>query len=67
MCQPGFAYFPHNLSVQLGTVGFLDIVDGDVEASIWKLTKMVLSRSIGKLGGGRGEGWLASPMSPITV
>ena len=37
--NPGSPTFPHNLSVQLGTVGFLDIVDGDVEASIWKLTE----------------------------
>ena len=28
---PGLPTFPHNLSVQLGTVGFLDIVDGDVK------------------------------------
>tara|TARA_Y100000588_G_scaffold137970_2_gene151721 strand:+ start:585 stop:1220 length:636 start_codon:yes stop_codon:yes gene_type:complete len=37
--NPGSPTFPHNLSVQLGTVGFLDIIDGDVEASIWKLTE----------------------------
>ena len=37
--NPGSPTFPHNLSVQLGTVGFLDIVDGEVEASIWKLTE----------------------------
>ena len=37
--NPGSPTFPHNLSVQLGTVGILDIVDGEVEASIWKLTE----------------------------
>ena len=37
--NPGSPTFPHNLSVQLGTVGFLDFVDGEVAASIWKLTE----------------------------
>lgn len=37
--NPGSPTFPHNLSTQLGTVGFLDISDaGTVEASIWQLT-----------------------------
>jgi putative phosphoesterase len=36
--NPGSPTFPHNLSVQLGTVGFLDIDDGKAEASIWRLT-----------------------------
>jgi hypothetical protein len=36
--NPGSPTFPHNLSVQLGTVGFLDVTDGNVQASIWRLT-----------------------------
>ncbi len=36
--NPGSPTFPHNLSVQLGTVGFLNISDEKVEASIWRLT-----------------------------
>ena len=36
--NPGSPTFPHNLSVQLGTVGFLDISDEKVGASIWRLT-----------------------------
>jgi putative phosphoesterase len=37
--NPGSPTFPHNLNVQLGTVGFLDIVDGQAEASVWRLTQ----------------------------
>jgi len=37
--NPGSATFPHNLTAQLGTVGFLDITDGSAEASIWRLTE----------------------------
>ena len=36
--NPGSPTFPHNLSVQLGTIGFLDIIDGSAAASIWRLT-----------------------------
>ena len=37
--NPGSPTFPHNLSVQMGTIGFLDIRNGTVEASIWRLTE----------------------------
>jgi putative phosphoesterase len=41
--NPGSPTYPHNLEVQFGTVGYLDIVDnGDgpsAEASIWRLTE----------------------------
>ena len=37
--NPGSPTYPHNLNVQLGTIGFLDIVDGRAEASIWRLTE----------------------------
>ena len=37
--NPGSPTFPHNLNVQHGTVGFLDIVDGKAEASIWQLNE----------------------------
>ncbi|MCP3988601.1 MAG: YfcE family phosphodiesterase [Actinomycetia bacterium] len=37
--NPGSATFPHNLVAQLGTVGFLELADGGVEASIWRLTE----------------------------
>jgi putative phosphoesterase len=36
--NPGSPTFPHNLTLQYGTVGFLDIADGRAEASIWRLT-----------------------------
>jgi putative phosphoesterase len=36
--NPGSPTFPRNLNTQLGTIGFLDIEDGKVEASIWQLT-----------------------------
>lgn len=35
--NPGSPTYPHNLSVQFGTVGFLDIADGRAKASIWRL------------------------------
>lgn len=35
--NPGSPTFPHNLNVQYGTIGFLDIADGRAEASIWRL------------------------------
>ena len=37
--NPGSPTFPHNLQVQFGTIGFLDIVDGRPEASIWRLNE----------------------------
>lgn len=36
--NPGSPTFPRNLNTQLGTIGFLDIAAGKVEASIWQLT-----------------------------
>ena len=36
--NPGSPTFPHNLNTQLGTIGFLEIENGAVEASIWQLT-----------------------------
>jgi predicted phosphodiesterase len=36
--NPGSPTFPHNLTLQYGTIGFLDIADGRAEASIWRLT-----------------------------
>ena len=38
LVNPGSPTFPHNLNVQLGTVGYLDIADGAAQASIWRLT-----------------------------
>lgn len=37
--NPGSPTFPHNLNTQLGTVGFLDIDDGQVQASIWQIAE----------------------------
>lgn len=37
--NPGSPTFPHNLAVQLGTIGFLDIEDGVPQASIRRLTE----------------------------
>jgi len=36
--NPGSATFPHNLTAQFGTIGFLDLDQGRAEASIWRLT-----------------------------
>jgi putative phosphoesterase len=36
--NPGSPTYPHNLNTQLGTVGYLDIDDGVVRASLWQLT-----------------------------
>ena len=36
--NPGSPTYPHNLNVQLGTIGFLEIEDGRPRASIWQLT-----------------------------
>lgn len=37
--NPGSPTYPRNLDTQLGTIGFLDIIDGKAEASIWQLTE----------------------------
>jgi uncharacterized protein len=37
--NPGSPTYPHNLNVQYGTIGYLDIVDGKAEASIWRLNE----------------------------
>lgn len=36
--NPGSPTFPRNYSTRLGTIGFLDVIDGRPEASIWQLT-----------------------------
>lgn len=36
--NPGSATYPHNYDTQLGTIGFLEIEDGTVGASVWQLT-----------------------------
>lgn len=37
--NPGSPTYPRNLDTQLGTIGFIDIIDGKPEASIWQLTE----------------------------
>ena len=37
--NPGSPTFPHNLEVQFGTIGYLDIDDGGPSASIWRLNE----------------------------
>jgi hypothetical protein len=37
--NPGSPTFPHNLQVQYGTIGFLEINNGSVDASIWRLNE----------------------------
>jgi len=37
--NPGSPTYPHNLQLQLGTIGFLGIVNGVISASIWQLTE----------------------------
>jgi len=37
--NPGSPTYPHNLNTQLGTIGFLEIRSGQVEATIWQLTE----------------------------
>jgi putative phosphoesterase len=43
--NPGSPTYPHNLQTQLGTIGFLDIEPGWVQASIWQLTEGDPTRS----------------------
>ena len=35
--NPGSPTYPHNLNVQYGTIGFLDIIDGHASGSVWRL------------------------------
>jgi putative phosphoesterase len=37
--NPGSPTLPHNLDPQLGTIGFLEVVGGAAEASIWQLVE----------------------------
>jgi putative phosphoesterase len=37
--NPGSPTYPRNLDTQLGTIGFMDIIDGKAEATIWQLTE----------------------------
>ena len=37
--NPGSPTYPHNLGVQLGTIGFLELSAGKLSASIWQLTE----------------------------
>lgn len=37
--NPGSPTYPHNLQVQFGTIGYLDIGDGPPVASIWRLNE----------------------------
>lgn len=37
--NPGSPTFPHNLNAQYGTIGFMEIQNGQVDASIWQLTE----------------------------
>lgn len=37
--NPGSPTFPHNLLVQFGTIGFLDLDGGPPQASIWRLNE----------------------------
>ena len=37
--NPGSPTFPHNLTAQLGTIGFLELERGEARASIWQLTE----------------------------
>ncbi|MGI8551356.1 MAG: YfcE family phosphodiesterase [Dehalococcoidia bacterium] len=36
--NPGSPTYPHNLDTQLGTIGFLKVRQGQIEAAIWQLT-----------------------------
>jgi putative phosphoesterase len=38
--NPGSPTYPRNYSTRLGTVGFLDVADGQAAASIWQLTEL---------------------------
>lgn len=36
--NPGSPTYPHGLEIQFGTIGFLDIENGQASASIWRIT-----------------------------
>lgn len=36
--NPGSPTYPHGLKVQHGTIGFLELDDGDAQASVWQIT-----------------------------
>jgi putative phosphoesterase len=36
--NPGSPTYPHNYDTQYGTLGFLDIVDGEARPSVWQIT-----------------------------
>ena len=36
--NPGSPTYPHNYDTQFGTVGFLELSEGQAEASVWQLT-----------------------------
>lgn len=36
--NPGSPTYPHNYDTQYGTIGFLDLHDGQAEASVWLIT-----------------------------
>lgn len=36
--NPGSPTLPHNKSLRLGTIGFLNVIDGAVNAELWQLT-----------------------------
>ena len=37
--NPGSATYPHNYDTQFGTIGFLELQDGQAKASIWQLRR----------------------------
>jgi putative phosphoesterase len=36
--NPGSPTYPHNYDTQYGTLGFLDLVDGEARPSVWQIT-----------------------------
>ena len=37
--NPGSPTYPHNYDTQLGTIGFLDLTEGEAKPSIWQITE----------------------------
>jgi hypothetical protein len=37
--NPGSPTYPHNYDTQFGTIGFLDLVDGEARPSVWQITE----------------------------
>ena len=37
--NPGSPTYPHNYDTQFGTIGFLELDDGQVDASVWLITE----------------------------